>query len=75
MDNGRLLLVQAQTLAARTAGDRGHVIGPWEPGTSYPGGQRDWWMRCPRCGSLAWVLALGDGRGIVQHVPDGCRPG
>ena len=72
MDSGRLLLVQAQTMATRRAGSRGHVLAPWEAGTRYAGGQQDWWARCRRCGGLVWVLGLEDGRGVIQDVPEAC---
>jgi hypothetical protein len=74
MEGGPLLLVQAQVLAMRRAGARGHVMAPWEPGTRYPGGQQDWWARCRSCDALVWVLGLGDGRGIIQDVPEVCEP-
>ncbi len=74
METARLLLVQAQSLAVRRAGDGGHRLGEWVAGTRYPAGQQDWWATCQRCALVVWVLALDDGRGIVQHVPDECRP-
>jgi hypothetical protein len=74
MEAGRLLLAQAQTVAVRRASAKGHSLRPWEAGTQYPGGQQDWWARCQRCGALVWVLALGDGRGVIQDVPETCEP-
>jgi len=74
MEVGPLLLVQAQTRAARDAATGGHRLGPWEGGTRYPGGERDWWARCEQCGSLVWVLATSDGHGVIQDVPGRCPP-
>jgi hypothetical protein len=67
-------LVQAQNLAVRAATGAAHSLGGWEAGTRYPGGEQDWWARCRRCGTLVWVMATVDGRGIIQHVPDRCAP-
>jgi hypothetical protein len=74
MEPGRLQFDQAQTLAARRAGARGHVVGSWEAGTRYAGGQQDWWARCRRCRGLVWVLAFDDGRAVIQDVPEDCEP-
>ena len=74
MDSGHLLLVQAQGVATRRAGHRGHNLTPWEAGTRYSGGEQDWWARCQRCGGLVWVLGTADGGGIIQDVPEACEP-
>ncbi len=74
MQPSTMPLVQAQNLAAREATSGAHSLGGWEAGTRYSGGEQDWWARCRRCDSLVWVLGTGDGRGIIQHVPDRCAP-